>query len=172
MCAQKLAAQCLQTWSYTDMHRYIFRDDGRTTIVIPVFSSSRAFYWKSISKGLRLHSSNHGEPHPYIRVLSSTTNKSIYKKKFLSNESRTGFELPCWNTLFLYSPFSGIAPCVGTTGKWYRRHTPTRPCSRALGLLVTMGRTSSSEVYWMKNWCLYKPSHHGWTNFNIYSISF
>ena len=37
-------------------------------------------------------------------------------------------------------------PCVGTTGKWYRCHTPTKACPKALGLLVITDRTSSSEV--------------------------
>ena len=42
-------------------------------------------------------------------------------------------------SFFYYLPFSGIAPCVGTTGKWYRQHTPTKLCPKALGLLVITG---------------------------------
>ena len=36
---------------------------------------------------------------------------------------------------FLYPHFSGIAPCVGTTWKWYRCHTLAMPCLAALGLV-------------------------------------
>ena len=43
-----------------------------------------------------------------------------------------------------------IAPCVGTTGKWYRHHTPTRPCPKALGFLVITGRTSYFKFFFVK----------------------
>ena len=45
---------------------------------------------------------------------------------------------------FCTLPSSGIAPYVGTTWKWYRRHTLALPCSSRAG--VIWGRTSGSEV--------------------------
>ena len=44
-----------------------------------------------------------------------------------------------------YPPSSGIAPCVGTTWKWYRGHTLAKPCLTALGLVLILGQTSGSE---------------------------
>ena len=46
---------------------------------------------------------------------------------------------------FYHPPSSGIAPCVRTTWKWYRRHTLAKPCLAALGLVLILGRTSGSE---------------------------
>ena len=47
---------------------------------------------------------------------------------------------------FSTRPSPGLLLVLGPLGKWYRRHTPTRPCPKALGLLVITGGTSSSEV--------------------------
>ena len=54
-------------------------------------------------------------------------NKNVYQK----NNKIGKFLLFFFSTL----PSSGIAPCVGTTSKWYRRHTLAMPCLAAVGLV-------------------------------------
>ena len=71
--------------------------------------------------------------------------------KFISSSICVLSKLPCWcdmvylplehtfgsmNAVFFSTlPSSRIAPCVGTTWKWYRCHTLAMPCLATLGLV-------------------------------------
>ena len=60
--------------------------------------------------------------------------------KYKQDRNKQLFHIPI-PILFFYPPStSGIAPCVGTTWKWYRRHILAKPCLAALGLVLILGR--------------------------------
>ena len=76
-----------------------------------------------------------GKSHQHLKHLRHTVFIWITEKQFII----WMVQLIIWPFtyqivfFFKYPPSSGIAPCVGTTWKWYRRHTLAMPCLAALG---------------------------------------